>query len=240
MIENLSVELAKVVAVYKNRSGLFRWNGAKPTFALKDVVRHHLFIKAQASGYTPVPQVEVLQWTIDLVCLRGLRPEIVFLVRDTIKEDYRQLLLFPKTIKKVLVALRDSAVPEDRDEFTVIKVPRRPTAEINIGLSVRQIIAEYSRAFAEVYGFAPLYSGTQLAAPAMKLAAFWLANASDLNFSAYCVWALTYLSGASESDEIAPLTALIDRRLIENFRLSRQDRDYDGEWTKKGWNALDS
>lgn len=238
MIENLSIELARVVTVYKNRSGLFRWNGAQPTFSLKDVVRHHLFMRAESLGYTPVPQVGVLLWTLDLVCMRGLRPEYIFVIRESNQEDYRQLLLFPRSIEKVLIALCDAAVPKEQDEMIVVRVPKRPTAEINIGLSVRRVIADYSRAFKENYGFAPLLTSAQLAASAMKLANLWLTNANDLNFTEYCAWALSVKS--VETHHVVSLDALIDKRLLENFRLSRRKANDSGEWTQGGWDSLDN
>lgn len=238
MIEDLSNELSRVISVYKNRADLFKWNGKKTSFSIKDIVRHHLFAKAESNGFTPIPNVRMLQWEIDLVCLRGLKPAYVFIIRENKKTDYRQLLLFPKDIQKVLVCLTKSAVPKITDEIEIVRVTRRPTEIINRGVTIKRITDDYRDSFRKVYGFEPTYSSSQLVGGASKLSMFWIGNAKDLNFKEYCMWFMKRKLNQDTDDDMERMTnlhELMNKSILAAFRLSKRETSYDDSWTKEGW-----
>jgi hypothetical protein len=243
MIENLSVELSRVVAVYKNRSRLFEWDGKRPAFDIKEVVRHHLFMKVEGAGFTPVPNVRVLKWTVDLVCLRGLRPELMFVVRENKKDDYRQLLIFPKEIRKIVVALSDSAAKSIEPEIEVWSITKRPTELIRQNTSITTIIKDYIEVFEEVYGFKPGYSKAQLTSPAARLTSFWQASGKGLSFREYCKWVMLNKTGERGGDleKVTNLQDLINRTHLDTFKRNQAGRTYDETWTTEGgWDALDT
>jgi len=244
MIGDLSNELCRLISLYKNRVGLFQWNGQKRPFLMKDIVRHHLFSKAESSGFTPIPNVHFLNWTYDLICLKGTRPEYVFVIRENITEDFRQLLLFPKTTERVLVALTRRAIPEEpNDDITLIVVSRTPTSEINASLSVKKIIGDYSGAFREIYGFPPIFAYSQMVSPANRLTNFWLSKAADLNFREYCIWFMTMRQANRDDpnvDRVVDIKDLFDKNALATFRVKKAETTYDDRWTQTGWTGLDS
>lgn len=244
MIGDLSNELHRLIAVYRNRTGLFHLNGKKPAFSMKDVVRHHLFAKAESSGFTPIPNVAFLDWRFDLICLRGARPQYVFVIREEKDEDYRQLLLLPRTMERVLIVLTKRAVPDEQPEgIVLIRVAKNPTSAINAALSARRIIEDFSIAFKEVYGFSPMFSPAQMTSPAGRIANFWLAHAVDLNFREYCTWFMETRQASRADlniDRVVDIKELLDKTAVATFRVRKAEKKYDDRWTRDGWSGLDS
>lgn len=242
MIENLEIDLARVVCLYKHRSELFEWNGREPAFSLRDVIRHELFAKAQAAGFTPVPSAHFLHWTLDLVCLRGLRPEQVYLIRMGPNDDYRPLLLFPRSIEKILVAATESAVPPGRQEFKTVLIPKQPTTQIENALPPTKVCAEYATAFREAYGFDCIYTQTQLIGAASRVATFWISNGDGANLKEYFVWRMKRARNGAEpgTERVLHLLDMLQKDALAAFKLERQGNRYDSEWATKGWGSLGS
>ena len=93
ILDGLGNELAQTIALYKNRRELFRSNGQVASgFSIREAVRSVLFAKTEAIGLVPIPALYFHDWVYDLVCLRELRIESAFLIRESKMEDYRQLL----------------------------------------------------------------------------------------------------------------------------------------------------
>jgi len=240
MLENLGEELARIVTIYKNRASMFRWNSGTP-FSLTDIVRHFLFTRAEAAGYTPIPNLAVLDWTIDLACLKGYRLERLFMVRESVKEDYRQLLLFPRSVEKVLIAMTHHCIPKDRTGLHIVEIPKRPTQQIRRTLSVRMIRQEFYEAFNEIYGIEPLLSQAQSVGVASRVAAFWNAHGGELEFKEYCVWLFRRLIASPRPEnEIPSFHEVLDRDALQAFRLEKRRADEQGEWTGAGWSGLGS
>jgi len=243
MIGDLSNDLYRLMAVYRNRAKLFNLNGRKPVFSIRDAIRHHLFAKAESSGFTPIPNYPFYEWTLDLLCFRGAKLEYVFVVRESRRDDYRQLLLFPQTIERVLIAMTVSSIPDDHEKFTVIRVPRRPTQSIGAALSVNQIIDDYMSAFHEVYGFMPNFSKAQLVGAAGKVSAFWMSQAYGLNFRDFCVWFMANRQANrtnQEFDRVTQLNELRDKSQVIAFKHHKEREESDSEWTQGGWESLDT
>lgn len=238
MLDGLGNELSQTVALYKNRMNLFGLNGsASSGFSIRNVVRSSLFAKAEGAGLTPIPSLRFYDWVFDLACLRGVRLEMVFVIRENRSEDYRQLLLLPRTVKRVLVALTNSAAPQGELDFEVVRVPYRPTEPIRTALPARKVIDEYYKAFKEVYRIEPFHPRNQLVNAATRLSNFWPAHGGGFDFYKYCVWFMAERAGrqGGRQPEFVTLRDLLDHESAARFKAEQQRSVYDGDWTDRGW-----
>lgn len=241
MIEGLRDDLCRIVTLYKNRLDYLAWNGRETTFSMKDVVRHFLFTKAESCGFTPVPNVKTLWWTLDLVCLRQLHLEQVYFIRASKKEDYRGLLLFPRSVEKILIVLSGNLIPDGVEGLTIIQAASRMAPDTGAALTVPYAIQCYCEAHNEVFGFAPLFPNHQLVSSAARCAMFWFTHGKGLVFKEYMVWACQKWNARPNVEASSPhLSALLTREAFAMFRLERRRASYDSGWTERGWGSLGS
>jgi len=242
MIGDLSNELARVLALYRNRSEIFKGNGRTLAFSFKEIIRCHLFSKAISKGLTPIPNVRILDWDLDLVCLKGVSPDYLFVIRENNNDDYRQLMLFPNEIKKVVIAMTKSAVPSVDEGLTVVRLAKRPTQMIR-GISVQSVVSEYSTIFEEVYGFEPLFSKVQMTSAAARMTMFWMSHGRGLDFNKYCRWVMKRARASvtnDNSEKIVTIQRLMDRNAVAEYIINNNENSYSNDWAKDGWNSLDS
>lgn len=190
MIEGLGDDIARLLIRYRAQTELFRTGDGKIRFSLSDVIRGWLFGRAVERGLTPVPNVSVLEWRLDLACLQGRRLTHIFLLWWNRQQDFRQLLLFPSSVDRVLLALNPAAVPEGTGDITVVRVTDAATvrAAEREGITIIQLHLAWEQAHMEALGSPCPVPRRHRTTAAARLLQIWQARASEYDVRGYLVW----------------------------------------------------
>jgi len=248
MIEGLGDEIARLLIRYRAHAELFRTpERNRLAFSLSDVIRGMLFNRAVERGLTPFPNISVLNWRIDLACMRGRRLTHLFLLRWNRQQDYRQLLLFPRSVGRVLIAMNPGAIPDQPYDITVLKMTDTTAirAADRAGLTVSQINLVWEKAHLDTFGVPCPVPRKHRMNAAARLLQLWQTRGAEYDLRGYVSWFMTRQQ-ARDMQRLPRMGEAVHLEVVGEYlgQMDKRDREsaerVTDEWIARGgWGAAE-